>query len=154
MRRRIMYTAVLTITVLSAAACGSDGSSPDNTSPGGGGAAGGPTLTVTSPANGATVTSPFMLAFQSSEQLGAPDSGRDHVHVFSDGKTDKYTVVPGNSFEVKDLAPGEHKIGVTLQHADHSPAGATAEVTVMVSGSGQGNLAPSSAPTTDSGYGY
>jgi Bacterial Ig domain len=151
MRRRITYTAVLTIAMFAAAACGSDTSTPGNTAPAGGG---GPTLNITAPANGATVTSPFMLTFQSSEQLGKPDTGMDHVHVFADGKTDKYTVVPTNSFEIKDLTPGQHKIGVTLQHADHSPAGANAEITVMVAGGAQGNTAPSSAPTTDSGYGY
>ncbi|HVQ91796.1 MAG TPA: hypothetical protein VMU51_12235 [Mycobacteriales bacterium] len=149
MRRRFTYVAVLTIALLSAAACGADSSSPGETSSGGGG---GPTLTITAPADGATVTSPFMLKFQSSEQLGKSDTGMDHVHVFADGKTDQYTVVPTNSFEMKNLSPGEHKIGVTLQHADHSPAGASAEITVMVTGAG-GNNAPGATPT-DTGYGY
>jgi hypothetical protein len=150
MRRRFTYVAVLTTALLSAAACGADSSSPGETGSGGGG---GPTLTITAPSNGATVTSPFMLTFQSSEQLGKPDTGMDHVHVFADGKTDQYTVVPANSFEVKNLTPGQHKIGVTLQHADHSPAGASAEITVMVTGAGQGNNAPGATPT-DTGYGY
>jgi hypothetical protein len=151
MRRRIPYLAVLTIALLATAACGSKSASPGNTGSGGGG---GPTLTITAPANGATVTSPFMLTFQSSEPLGKTDTGMDHVHVFADGKSDQYTVVPTTSFEVKNLSPGQHTVGVTLQHADHSPAGANAEITVMVSGTGQGNTAPSVAPTTDSGYGY
>jgi hypothetical protein len=150
MRRRIVYTAALSIALLGAAACGQDPASPGTSS--GGGGAGGPQLTITSPVNGASVTQPFMLQFTSSEKLGKLDTGLDHVHVFADGKSDQYTVVPTTSFEMKNLTPGQHTIGVTLQHADHSPAGASAEITVMVTGGGP---APGgAAPTTDTGYGY
>jgi len=149
MRRRMRYAALLTLTMLAAAGCGSDGTSAGSGDAGSGG--GGPTLTITSPADGATVSSPVKLTFQASSELGPPDSGKDHVHVFADGKTDQYTVVPSDTFELKDLGPGQHTIGVTLQHADHSPAGASAEVTVMVTGSGQ--PAPGGAPpATDYGY--
>lgn len=156
MRRRISYLAVLTITALFAAACGSDGGT---TNAGGGDAAagggGGSALSITSPADGATVSQPFMLKFQTTAQLGEPDTGRDHIHVFADGKEDKYTVVPGDSFEMKDLSSGKHTIGVTLQRADHSPAGASAQITVNVSGGGApAENAPSSAPTTDGDDGY
>ena len=51
----------------------------------------------------------------------------DHVHVFTDGHTGDYTVVPTTTFQIKTLSPGRHTIGVTLQHADHSPAGAKAQ---------------------------
>jgi hypothetical protein len=151
MRRRTTYLAMLAVTLLSAAACGSE-----TTSPGSGNSAGtgSPKLSITAPANGATVTSPFTLTFQTSEQLGKPDTGLDHVHVFADDKSDQYTVVPGTSFEMKNLSPGPHKINVTLQHADHSPDGASAEINVMVAG-GPGGAASEPAPsTTDSGYGY
>lgn len=150
MHRRIAYTAVLTIALLAAAACGSDSSGTGSTGSGSGGGSG-PKLTITSPANGANVTMPFTLKFDSSVPLGKTDTGMDHVHVFSDGKSDQYTVVPTNSFEIKNLTPGQHTIGVTLQHADHSSAGASAEITVMVTG----GSAPGGAPaTTDPGYGY
>jgi hypothetical protein len=135
---------------LLSAACGSETASPGSGAAGGG--TGSPKLSITAPANGATVTSPFMLTFQTTEKLGKPDTGLDHVHVFSDGKSDQYTVVPDTKFEIKNLTPGEHKINVTLQHADHSPDGAAAEITVMVAG-GPGGAAPNPAPTTsDDGY--
>jgi hypothetical protein len=141
MRRHIRY-AVIPVIAMFAAACGSGAT----------GAAGGePKLTITSPAPGATVQTPFMLTYESSVALGPPESGRDHVHIFADGKTDQYTVVPTTSFQIKDLTPGRHTIGVTLQHADHSPAGASAQITVNVTGGG----APAASPTGDSGgYGY
>jgi len=151
MRRRTTYLAVLSVALL-AAACGSETTSPGSGTSGGG--TGSSELMITAPANGATVTSPFMLTFQTTEKLGKPDTGLDHVHVFTDGKSDQYTVVPNTSFEIKNLTPGEHKLNVTLQHADHSPAGPKAEITVMVAG-GPGGAAPNPAPTTtDGGYGY
>jgi hypothetical protein len=37
----------------------------------------------------------------------------EHVHVFTDGHTGDYTVVPTTAFQIKDLSPGRHTIGVT-----------------------------------------
>jgi hypothetical protein len=120
---------------------------------------GSPTLSITSPASGATVGRDVAVSWDTNEQLGPPDSGRDHVHVFVDGHSNDYTVVGGNSFTVKGLSAGQHTIDVTLQHADHSSAGAHDEVDVTVSPTG---TAPSSPPTSQdtqssgsgSGYGY
>jgi hypothetical protein len=144
MRWYIRHSVVL-VTAMLAAACGSGAT-------GTAGDGGAPKLTITSPANDATVQMPFTLTYESSVQLGPPESGRDHVHVFADGKTDQYTVVPTTSFQIKDLTPGRHTIGVTLQHADHSPAGASAEITVTVASGG----APTTGPTSgdSGGYGY
>jgi hypothetical protein len=131
--------------------CGSSGGT------GGGSGGGQPQLVITEPANGANVAVPFALKFTSSVPLGPTDSGRDHVHVFADGKTNEYTVVPTTTFKIKDLSPGQHTIGVTLQHADHSSAGASAQVTVMVTGTGSGgapSAQPSAAPSSGGGYGY
>ena len=122
------------------------------------GAAGGsPSVTITSPADGATVGGDVEVAWDSSVELGPPDSGRDHVHVFVDGHSNDYTVVGGNSFTVKGLSPGEHTLDVTLQHADHSSAGAEDEVTVTVGANGQSPAGHQSSPATQpsaSGYGY
>jgi hypothetical protein len=143
MPRYVRYVPLLAAAALALAACDSAGANS---------AGGPPKLTITSPSDGATVRLPIDLSFQSSVQLGPTDSGMDHVHVFTDGHTDDYTVVPTTSFQVKSLSPGRHTIGVTLQHADHSPAGASAQVTVnVVAGSGP---APSSSPTSDPGYDY
>ena len=146
MPRQIRYVLLLVIGVLAVAACGSAGANPSG--------GGGPKLTITSPSDGANVQLPINLTFTSSVPLGPPDSGMDHVHVFTDGHTGDYTVVPTTASQIKDLSPGRHTIGVTLQHADHSPAGASAQVTVVVSGSGSGGGTPGSSPTSDPGYVY
>lgn len=125
------------------AACGgSSGAS-------GGGA---PSLSITSPADGATVGNNVKVTWNSSAALGPPDSGRDHVHVFVDGHTNDYTVVAGHSFTVTGLAPGHHTLDVTLQHADHSSAGAEDEVGVTVEGSGKAPASPSGSSSPRYGY--
>lgn len=109
-----------------------------------------PSLSITSPSEGDTVGSSFMVKWDSSVSLGEPDTGKDHVHVFVDGNANDYTVVGGDSFEVKGLSPGEHTVDVTLQHADHSSAGADDQVDVTVSGSG-GSMSPSESDSSGSG---
>ncbi len=77
--------------------------------------------------------------------------------MFVDGRSNDYTVVGGNSFTVKGLTPGHHTIDVTLQHADHSSAGAEDEVDVTVSPTGTAPTSPAPATHTSSGgsgYGY
>jgi hypothetical protein len=145
MPRHIRYVLLLVVGMLAVAACGSAGANSSG---------GGPKLTITSPSDGATVQLPINLTFTSNVPLGPPDSGMDHVHVFTDGHTGDYTVVPTTTFQIKDLSPGRHTIGVTLQHADHSPAGASAQVTVVVSGAGSGGGTPGSSPTSSPGYVY
>ncbi|MGP3955804.1 Ig-like domain-containing protein [Nonomuraea sp. 3N208] len=110
--------------------------------------AGAPSVTITGPANNADVAGTFSLEFTTSEEIGPPESGKHHVHVFTDGKTDDYTVVTASPFEIAGLPAGEHTVGVTLQNADHSPAGASAEITVNVT-EGQ-----PSQPTQNPGDGY
>jgi hypothetical protein len=111
------------------AACGSDSDAAT-----GGGSSGG--LTITSPDDGSTVGRDVEVTWDADVELGPPDSGLEHVHVFVDGQSDDYTVVGGNSFTVEGLSPGEHTIDVTLQHADHSSAGAEDHVDVTVDGPG------------------
>ena len=100
--------------------------------------AGKPTLKITAPSDGATVRLPVTLRFTTNEPIGPEESGKDHVHVVIDGKTDQYTVVTSTTYQIKNLPAGRHVIGVTLQHADHSPVGVAAQVTVTVAG-GSGN---------------
>jgi len=69
------------------------------------------------------------------------------------GDADDYTVVGGNEFEISGLSPGEHTVNVTLQHADHSPAGAEDEVEVTVGGAG-GRSEPSDETPDDGGFDY
>lgn len=124
-----------------------------NTSATGSGSGGGaPSLTITSPSEGDTVGGTFTVKWDANVQLGDPETGRDHVHVFVDGNANDYTVVGGDSFQVTGLSPGEHTVDVTLQHADHSRAGAEDQVDLTVSGSG-GTMSPSES-SGGGGYGY
>ena len=120
---------------------------------------GSPSLAITSPADGAHVGSTFSVSWDSSVKLGEPDTGRDHVHVFVDGHANDYTVVGGHDFTIKGLSPGKHTVDVTLQHADHSSAGADDAVSVVVgkgggstgSGSGSSDSGGSDSGSSDSG---
>jgi hypothetical protein len=72
------------------------------------------------------------------------------VHLVVDGNTNNYKVVTSTQTEVNDLSPGQHTIGVTLQHADHSSAGAKAQVTVTVGGGASGTPSSGSSPSSSS----
>ena len=82
---------------------------------------------------------PFTVEFESSEELGAPETGKHHVHIYFDGNEDEYEVVEDLSYEVPDLESGEHTITASLRNADHSDAGAEAELTVTAEGAGGGD---------------
>jgi hypothetical protein len=137
------------ITVVGAgllAACGSDSNAASG---------GNPTLTITSPSAGSKVASSVDVTWDTNVEVGEPDTGLDHVHVFVDGQSNDYTVVGSDHFTVTGLTPGDHTIDVTLQHADHSSAGASDEVDVTVTGSGQPSPTPSPSDTGSSGrYDY
>lgn len=136
--------AAAAIVALAVSACGS---SDD----GGGGGGGGDKVEITSPKDGADVHVPFKLEWNSTVPLGPTDSGKDHVHVYVDGKENDYTVVGGTSFMMKKLSPGKHEVEISLQHADHSPVGPESKIDVnVVSGSDDSD---DSGDTGDSGGG-
>jgi hypothetical protein len=144
---RLGLAAVLVLGPL-AAACNRGGSS----SVGGGG----PTLSIASPANGASVSEPFTLKFDASVPLGNPSTGDDHVHVCFDGAScdsGSYKIAYGDSYQVTGLSPGKHTIEASLRHADHSAAGATATIDVTVTSAG-GSTASASPSGGGKGYGY
>lgn len=133
------------------AACGSGGTTAGaDGAASGPSAGGGPSISILEPADNATVTEPFTLKVRSSEDLGALDTGKDHFHLSFDGKPQDYTVQTKPEVSIDKLSPGRHTISVSLQHADHSPVGPRAQVTVMVQGSGGG----SSDTGGSSGNGY
>jgi len=148
-RRALAGGAVAVLAAGLLAGCGNESSAGGSSS-----GSDSPSLTITSPSEGDTVGSSFTVKWQSNVELGEPDTGKDHVHVFVDGNSNDYTVVGGDSFQVTGLSDGEHTVDVTLQNADHSPAGAEDQVDVMVSKS-----AGSESPSEDSssgggGYNY
>jgi hypothetical protein len=152
MRRLVSMFGAVAAVMLFAAACG--GGSGDSASGGSGGGSGKAGVTITSPKSGASVTEPFTLKFNA-PNIGPTDSGKDHVHVFVDGKENDYTVVTKNSFTIKGVPNGEHTINVTRQHADHSPTGAKDEIKVNITGGGGSSSSkPSSSSSSSSGGGY
>ena len=138
------------------ASSGSTGSGGSSASSGSNAGSSGPTLTIVSPATGASVTAPFMLKVSSDETIGAPSTGDDHLHVFIDGSS-SYKVMTSDQMKITGLSKGQHTILVTLNHADHSPAGKKATVTVDVT---KGTSSSSSTGTgtgsggSSGGYGY
>lgn len=95
-------------------------------------------LTIEEPSDGAEVTVPFTLQVSTDIELGAPESGLNHYHVYFDGNESDYDVVSEKTYEVRGLSSGEHTITVSLRNADHSAAGAETEITVTVTGGGTG----------------
>ncbi|GAA4497108.1 hypothetical protein GCM10023191_040090 [Actinoallomurus oryzae] len=146
------YIKMLTATGLACTVLGLSGCGPDSQASSGN--AGKPTLSIQAPSDGANVELPITLKFTTSEDIGPTDSGKDHVHVFVDGKTNEYTVVTSTTYQIKSLPMGRHIIGVTLQHADHSPAGASAQVSVNVTGGSSGGGSSDSTGGGNGGYGY
>ncbi len=139
--------AVAAALVLVAAGCGDD---DDTTSSAGAGSGeqsdGEMTISVTEPADGTEVGTPFEVEVDAGVEVGEPDTGLHHVHLYYDGNTQEgdYDVVYEPTFTVdRDLGPGEHTIEAVVANADHSLTDARDEVTVTVgdaaSGSGGGD---------------
>jgi hypothetical protein len=115
---------------------------------------GAPSLSISSPANGGSVSEPFTLKFDSNVSLGEPSTGDDHVHVCYDGAScdsGSYQKVYGDSFNVTGLSSGKHTIEASLRNADHSAAGASDTITVTVTSAGGATSSPTSG---SQGHGY
>src|SRR5262245_32964356 len=104
--------------LLTIAACGTSTPAASSSSSGSGGSSGSsgsnagsstPTLSIVSPATGASVTAPFMLKVSSDETLGPTSSGNDHLHVFIDGST-SYKVMTADQMKITGLSAGKHTI--------------------------------------------
>ncbi|HKE53718.1 MAG TPA: hypothetical protein VKC55_03010 [Actinomycetota bacterium] len=139
---------------LVAAACSSAGASTG----------GGMTLKISSPTNGASVSEPFKVTFDSSVPLGKPTTGDHHVHLCFDGgscdELSQSVIAYGNSVMVSNLSPGMHTIEASLRNADHSDTGVSATISVDVSGGSAGSQAGSQSGSStgasgpSKGYGY
>ena len=101
-----------------------------------GGADGGnATIGFVSPTDEATVSVPFDVELEASEPLDEPQTGNRHAHIYFDTTTDAadYDIVYGTSWQVtRPLEPGEHTLTVALANPDHSLAGPTQAITVVV----------------------
>jgi hypothetical protein len=151
---RLRLLLLLGTVALLAAACGGGGGGLGYGSDGGAtGGGDGTTIGIVSPAAGAEVTQPFILKVSSSAPLGAPDTGRHHVHVWFDGKEADYKINYTDTFKVEGLAAGQHVITAALANADHSLAGPRSQVTVTVAGGDGTQTATSGQAATTAGQG-
>jgi hypothetical protein len=151
-RRFVVLGAVVAALALLAAACSGDddddtvagdpGAESGGSDSGGGGGDGDLTISIADPTDGATVESGFQVEVDPSVDIGEPDTGLHHVHLYYDGNQSdgEYDIVysADEPWTVdRDLAPGEHTIEAFIANADHSLTDASDEVTVMV-GEGAG----------------
>jgi hypothetical protein len=149
-RRTVALVALLPL-ALGLAACGGD----DDTATGSGDSSGAGAISIATPSDGAEVGSGFEVKLDTDADLGEPDTGKKHIHLYYDGDTDQgdYDLVYGDSFTVdRDLGEGEHTIKAALANADHSLTGDEDEITVTVgAGAGSGG---GGSNDDDSGYDY
>ena len=128
------FVAVTALLALFAVACGDDsssGSSGEDLS-----------ISVTSPADGATVGEEFEVDVDTSVPIGETDTGRHHVHLYYDGERaeGEYDIVYDVPFTVtRQLSPGEHTVDAVIANADHSTTDANQEFTVTVEPGGGGS---------------
>ncbi len=164
-RRLVTVGAALAALALLAAACSDDddtvagepAAENGGDSGGGGGGDGDLTVSIADPADGATVEPGFKVEIDPSVDIGEPDSGLHHVHLYYDGNRSdgEYDIVysADEPWTVdRDLAAGDHTIEAVIANADHSLTDASDQIAVTVGeGAGTGGT-----DTTDSGgdYGY
>ena len=123
----------------------------------GGAGSDGLTLSVAAPADGAEVSVPFDVTVETSVVIGPPESGNHHLHLYFDGGTDSadYDIAYSNPVQVsRELAPGEHTIIVSLRNPDHSDAGLSQTITIVVAGSGPSDRESPIPAATPPGYQY
>ena len=126
---------------------------------GGGGGDGDMTISIAAPTDGATVEPGFEVEVDPSVDVGEPDTGLHHVHIYYDGNQDNgeydivYSVDEPWTVE-RDLAPGEHTVEAFIANADHSLTDASDEITVMVGEGGGGGGGDTTTTSEDDGGAY
>lgn len=163
-RPRLLFASTAALSLILAGCSSAGGTSASD----GGSGGGEPSVEILKPADGDTLSVPFTLAVDSSEELGTTDSGNHHVHIYFDGNDSAYEVIESGNREdheitadspaLQGLEPGEHELDISLRNADHSAAGADAKITVNIetAGSGSGDSGNSGGSGDNGGgdYGY
>jgi hypothetical protein len=152
--RSAAWFGLLVVAALAVAACGDESeSASDGTEPASGtqpAASGDLSVSIDEPADGADVGAQFTVRMTPSVDVGAPDTGLHHLHLYYDGDTDDgdFDMVFSDTATVTGLAPGEHVIEAVVVNPDHSRTDASAQITVNVTEGGGG----AGTPTTVAGY--
>ncbi len=111
-----------------------------------------PSVSIDSPDDGATVTSPVTVTFSAHGFELAPTTsekeGVGHVHWANDS-CDTESGLEGGEAEVEvTLEPGDHTICITAFSSDHEELGAQDEITLHVTGPGGGVEPPPAGGST------
>lgn len=141
MTRRLRAAALVAGLALVAGGCGDDGDAADVAAPEGESEF---TIEIMSPSDGAEVGLPFTIELSTNAELGPPDSGLQHAHVFVDGDMSNFEIIESETWQIGADSPilagveaGERVLNVTLHTANHEPLGAEHEVTVQLSEGGE-----------------
>jgi hypothetical protein len=141
MTRRLRAAALVAGLALVTVACGDDSDTSDVAAPEGDGEF---TLEIVSPSDGAEVGLPFTIELSTNAELGPPDSGLQHAHVFVDGDMSNFEIIDSEAWEIDADSPilagveaGERVLNVTLHTANHEPLGAEHEVTIQLTEGGE-----------------
>jgi hypothetical protein len=111
---RLVLLVVLAAGALLAAACGDD----DGEAAASSGGSGDPSVSITSPADGAEVGTSFDVEMALGFEIGEPETGNQHIHLHFDG-SDEYDIVYTDT-HTAELEPGEHTVVAVVANADHS----------------------------------
>lgn len=141
MTRKLRAAALAAGLALVAMACGDNGDTADVAVPEGDGDF---TLEILEPSEGAEVGLPISIELSTNAELGPPDSGLHHAHVFVDGDMNNFEIIDAETFEIPADSPilagveaGERVLNVTLHTANHEPVGAEDEVTIQLTEAGE-----------------
>lgn len=111
-----------------------------------------PEIAILEPKEGATVgsTVTFKISPKNFKVVapGAVKDGEGHMHYFVDGGA--YNALADTTFTLKDLAPGAHRVKITLQKGDHSDLGVEKVVQFTVSDAKVGFTHPKEGATVGS----
>jgi len=143
---RIAVLAFAGLALLTSACASKTGSGSGS----GSGSGGSRSITVTSPSDGATVTSPVVLNLAvTGAQIGTPDTGKMHFHIYVDGSS-KYTIAYTTRASVP-VPAGKHTLKIVLAEPNHTETSTTTTLNVNVQGGSGGSPSPTSG---GGGYGY
>ncbi|HSI93092.1 MAG TPA: hypothetical protein VK925_06295 [Jiangellaceae bacterium] len=141
MFRRLAMTTVAAALALGMSACGSDDEGDVTTATEGDSDF---TVEIVSPSDGDEVGLPLAIELSTNAELGPPDSGLHHAHVFVDGDMSNFEIIDAETFEIPADSPilagveaGERVLNVTLHTANHEPVGAQDEVTIQLAEAGE-----------------
>jgi hypothetical protein len=143
---RFAILAFLVLPVALAAGCRQE-ASPGGTS----------SLSIQSPQDGATVSSPVRLEVSvPGTEIGPPETGEMHIHVYV-GDSSEYAVVTSTEASVP-VPQGEQTLRVVLANPNHDETQTADSVSITVSGgepaSGEGGGYGGGGGGSGGGYGY